>query len=572
MDPITREVVRGWLDSAAEEMQAALIKTAHSMLVAEGSDATAALLDRRGRTIAQAASIPVHLGVMVELGRLIAERYPPGVAEPGDLYVTNDPYAGGTHLPDIAVAAPVFHDGALAGYALTMAHHADVGGFMPGSVNLRARDIHAEGLRLPLLRVARAGVVNDDLMRLIVAASRVPRSLEGDLAAQVAGCRTGERRLAELYRRLPRAVIEDATDSLLDQAERMTRAAIAALPRGRASFVDHMDDDGLDPEAPPARIAVSVEARGDELEFDFTGSSPQVKAAINNVAGSTRAVVYYAVRTLTGDRVPNNDGGYRPVHITLPAGSIVNASYPAPVGSRGVALKRIESAVLGALAALVPERMPAAHSGQYTIVSVAGRRPDGSALVGHLGGPYAGGNGAQPRRDGIDCSDHGCTNGTMIAIEDAETRLPLRFRQLELWTDSGGAGQLRGGLGYRASIEWLGEPITATLRRERMRFTPQGLGAGGAAPPCRTALEPRGEPARALPGKVDFPMQRGDQVHYWTTGGGGRGPATGRAAARVLEDVLDGRVSADAARELYRVAIVDGAVDEHATARLRAQE
>lgn len=573
VDPVTREVVRGWLDTAAEEMQAALIKTAHSMLIAEGRDATAALFDRNGLTIAQAASIPVHLGVMVELGRRIAARFPAGEALPGDLYITNDPYAGGTHLPDIAVASPVFHAGELVGYALTMAHHRDIGGFLPGSVSLRARDLQAEGLRLPLIRLARASVPQAAVHAILEAASRTPRSLRGDIGAQVAGCRTGERRLAELFARWPAATIEGCVASLLDYSERLTRQAIAALPRGRRSFTDWLDDDGLDPTAEPTAMTVSVEAIGDEIEFDFAGSAPQVQAAINNVAGSTTAIVYYAVRTLIGDRVPNNDGCYRPVRLRLPPDSIVNSSPPAPVGSRGVALKRIEDVVLGALALLVPERMPAAHSGQYTIVSVAGRDlVDGEPLVGHFGGPYAGGNGAQPRRDGFDCSDHGATNGTMITVEDAESRLPLRFQRLELWADSGGAGRLRGGLGYEARVEWRGAPIVATLRRERMRFAPRGLEGGGAAPLCRTRFEPHRDAPRDLPGKIDVAMQAGDVLHYWTTGGAGREPAATREPQRVLEDLLDGRISLAAAHDTYKVAFDGRRLDLAATARLRAAE
>ena len=290
----------------------------------------------------------------------------------------------------------------------------------------------------------------------------------------------------------------------------------------------------------------------DEISFDFTGSGPSVAAAINNVAASTTAIVYYAVRTLTGDRVPSNDGCYRPVRIVLPPDSIVNASYPAPVGSRGVALKRIEDVVLGALARLAPERMCAAHSGQYTIVSVAGRDTvRGEPLIGHMGGPYAGGNGAQPQRDGIDCADHGATNGSMVTIEDSESRLPLRFRRLTLWTDSGGAGRWRGGLGYQAEIEWLGGEITASLRRERMKFAPRGLEGGGDAPCCRTELESPPTAPRALPGKIDFPMRAGDVVRYWTTGGAGRGLPHERDRDLVRADVLDERISQAVARDIY---------------------
>lgn len=551
-DLVTREVIRGWLDTAAEEMQSALIKSAHSMLIAEGRDATAALFDDQGRTLAQASSIPVHLGVMVGLGRIIAQRYPAGSASEGDVYITNDPYAGGTHMPDIAVCVPIFHEKILVGYALTMAHHRDIGGLLPGSVSLKARDLHAEGLRIPLVRLVNRHVPCESIWDLIVACSRTPRSLRGDLSAQIAGCRTGERRLGELFQRWNPAVVREASASLMDYSERLTRQAIRSLPRGRATFVDYLDDDGLNPDSAPTRIETSVEVADDEITFDFSGSGSSVSAAINNVAASTTAIVYYAVRTLTGDTVPNNDGCYRPVRVILPKLSIVNAEYPAPVGSRGVALKRIEDVVLGAMAQLAPERMCAAHSGQYTIVSVAGRDPiRNEPLIGHMGGPYAGGNGAQPQRDGIDCSDHGATNGSMVSIEDSESRMPLRFRKLELWTDSGGAGRLRGGLGYEAEVEWLGGEITATLRRERMKFAPRGLEGGHDAPRCRTLLKSADGITKELPGKIDFVMRRGDIVHYWTTGGAGRGSPLERERSKVVADVMDSRVSTDAARTIY---------------------
>jgi N-methylhydantoinase B/oxoprolinase/acetone carboxylase alpha subunit len=551
-DLVTREVILGWLDTAVEEMQNAIIKSAYSMLIAEGRDATAALFDEHGRTLAQASSIPVHLGVMVGLGRIISQRYPANDAKPGDIYITNDPYAGGTHMPDIAVCVPIFFDGDLVGYALTMAHHRDIGGLLPGSVSLKARDTHAEGLRIPLVRLVNNHVPCESIWDLITAGSRTPSSLRGDLSAQIAGCKTGERRLGELFRRWSPAIVREASASLMDYSERLTRQAIASLPRGRATFVDHLDDDGLNPDAAPTRIKVSVEVTNDEITFDFTGSGNSVAAAINNVAASTTAIVYYAVRALTGDSVPSNDGCYRPVRITLPKGSIVNAGYPAPVGSRGVALKRIEDVVLGALAKLAPEKMCAAHSGQYTIVSIAGRdHLRDEPLIGHMGGPYAGGNGAQPKRDGIDCSDHGATNGSMVSIEDSESRMPLRFRKLELWTDSGGAGCLRGGLGYEAEVEWLGGEITATLRRERIKFAPRGLQGGHDAPRCRTILKPLYGSPKELPGKIDFVMRSGDIVHYWTTGGAGRGSPRDRDQSKIIADVMDGRVSPEAARHVY---------------------
>jgi len=571
-DPITMEVVRGWMESVTEEMQTTVIKTAHSPLISEAGDATCALHDRHGRTAAQASAMPVHLGVLAELGLRFAAKYPAGVARPGDLYITNDPYAGGTHMPDIAIAAPVFHGDDLVGYVSTMAHHRDIGGLEPASVSVRARDLHAEGLRLPMIRLASGGCINDAVMKVVEACSRTPVSLRGDLGAQIAACKTGAQRFAELFQRMPAAEIFAAMEALMDYSERLTRAEIAKIPDGDYRFSDQMDDNALDPASDPITIAVTLRVRGDELEFDFTGTAPQVNSAINNVMASTAAVVYYGVRTLTGDRVPNNDGCFRSVRITAPEGCLVNASYPAPVASRGIALLRIEDVVIGVLGKAAPERMTAAHSGQYTMVSVAGTDPDsGERMLGQLGGPVVGGHGARATKDGIDVSSHGCTNGYIIPIEIGEARYPIRFNRLELWEDSGGAGRWRGGLGYFAEIEWVRGDCSITFRRERMRFQPWGIQGGGSAPLCRTEFVALDDSTHPLPGKIVLPLQAGEKLRYWTTGSGGYGDPLTRDVHRVLEDVLDGRVSHRAARADYGVVVEGHDLDEAATATLRAQ-
>ena len=571
VDPVTTEVVRGWMESVAEEMQATVVKTAHSPLICEARDATSALHDREGRTAAQASAMPVHLGVLAELGLRFAAKYPAGVAEPGDLYITNDPYNGGTHMPDIAVAAPVFHNQELVGYVSTMAHHRDIGGLLPASVSVAARDIHAEGLRLPIIRLARGGRINPAVMTVIEACSRTPVSLRGDLSAQIAACKTGVQRFSELFDRWPVETIYTAMDALMDYSERLTRAEIKAIPDGDYHFSDQLDDDALNPDSDPVTIAVTMTVRDDELIFDFTGTDPQVDAAINNVMASTAAVVYYGVRTLTGDRVPNNDGCFRPVTVKAPEGTIVNCTYPAPVASRGISLLRIEDVVNGVLGKAVPERMTAAHSGQYTMVSVAGAYPDsGEPMIGQLGGPVMGGHGARANKDGIDVNSHGCTNGSIVAMEIGEARFPMRFNRLELWQDSGGAGRQRGGLGYFAEVEWLRGESDITFRRERTRFKPWGLAGGGSAPLCRTEFVHLDGATEALPAKVVVPFKAGEKLRYWTTGSGGYGHALQRDPERVLEDVLNGRVSAAAAQRDYGVIIKGATVDVAATQALRA--
>jgi N-methylhydantoinase B len=235
-----------------------------------------------------------------------------------------------------------------------MTHHQDVGGMAPGSVNVEAVDIHAEGLRLPLVQLAQSGIVNEALMDVMLANSRTPRALHGDLEAQIASCRTGEKRFAAIYDKFDADTVSESIEALLNYAETLTRREIAQIEDGRYEFEDWLDDDGISPEAQPVRIALTIEVSGDTIHFDFSGSAPQVRSAINNVTSSTLAVIYYAVRTLTGDNIPNNEGAYRPITYHLPEGTIVNSSYPAPVAARGIAIKRIEDVVLGALAKALP--------------------------------------------------------------------------------------------------------------------------------------------------------------------------------------------------------------------------
>jgi len=569
-DPVTTEVIRGCMESVTDEMQATIIKTAHSQLICEARDATCAIFDREGRTAAQATSMPIHLGVLAELGRRFATKYPAGVAQPGDLYITNDPYAGGTHMPDIAISAPVFFQGELVGYVSTMAHHKDIGGLLPASVSVKARDIQAEGLRLPMMRIATAGVMNNDLMTVIEACSRTPQSFHGDLGAQIAACNTGVRRYAELFNRWPISTIYDSMSALMDYSEKMTRQEIAKIPDGDYYFEDWLDDDAVTPGSPPIKIAVTMTVKGEEIVFDFEGTGKQVESSVNNVLASTASVVYYIVRTLTGDSVPNNDGCYRPITVRAPLGTIVNCAYPAAVASRGLSLLRIEDVVNGAMGRALPNRMTAAHSGQYNMVGVAGINPSsGEKMIGHLGGPVMGGHGARSIKDGIDVNSHGCTNGSIVAMEIGESRYPMLFRKLQLWENSGGAGRWRGGLGYSAEVEWLSGESTVTFRRERMKVRSWGLDGGGRAPLGRTEFVALDGQARDLPGKVELPIKAGERLRYWIPGGGGHGDPLTRDPDRVLDDVLNGRVSIESACEDYGVIIQNESVDFEATRNLR---
>lgn len=572
-DPVGLEVLRGRLAAAADEMEHVLLKSSYSSIITEALDATCAVFDAKGRTIAQACAIPVHLGVLCELGRRFAAHYPSGEAQKGDLYIVNDPYSGGTHLPDIAVASPVFLGEILVGYTAAMVHHQDIGGSAPGSTSANAYDHLAEGMRIPLIRLAKGGVLNADAIAMLAANSRSPANIRGDLSAQIASCRTGEQRLAAIFEAGGVDAVNHGIEALLDYAERLTRQAIGRIPDGVYGFIDQLDDDGMHPEAEPSRIQVTITIRGTDISFDFTGTDGQVKAAINSVRSSTLAVLYYAVRVLTGDAAPNNDGCYRPVSYNLPSGTLVNSEFPAPVNARMITVFRIGDAVMGAMAKAAPQNVTAAGCGQTSVIPVGGTDPaTGQHFVGVLGGPYRGGMGARPTKDGIDVTDHGLCNVYHVPIEMTESQLPVRYRKLGLWPDSGGAGRYRGGLGYEVKLDWLGGEGTVSLRRERHKFGPWGLEGGGAAPVCRTELAHHDGGIEPLPGKILAPIQQGEQLRYWTTGGGGYGSPFTREPAEVLADVLDGRVSLAAAREIYGVVIERGLVDAAKTAVLRGRQ
>ena len=572
MDPITLEVLRGQLDAVAEEMQLIVLKSSHSSIVSESLDATSALFDPAGRTTAQAVALPIHLGVLAELGGRFAAAYPADVAEPGDVYAINDPYAGGTHLPDFAVAAPVFFDGELVGYAVTMTHHQDIGGSVPGSTAVQVFDHFAEGLRVPMVRLVHAGKRNSDLLELMFANSRTPGNMRGDLNAQIAACNTGAERAAAVFARWGRPTVDAGVEALLDYAERLTRHEIARIPDGDYAFEDFMDDDGSGPDAEPIRFRVRMSVKGSDIHFDFTGTAPQAKTAINNVPASTVSAVYYAVRTLTGDAAPNNDGCYRPVTVHLPEGTIVNPRFPAPINARAVCLRRVVDTVLGAMAQAIPDRMTAAHCGQSSLIHVGTVDEEtGRRIVATVGGPWMGGMGARADKDGIDVTDHDASNVYHMPVETSEAELPVRFRRVELWPDSGGAGQWRGGLGYHLAFEWLAGEGAATVRRDRHKFAPWGLGGGRSGPTCRTRLTRAGEEEAPLPSKGSLTLRPGDRVALWTTGSGGHGHPLARDPDRVLEDVLNGRVSAAAALNDYGVVIADGRLDRPATVRRRAE-
>ena len=360
----------------------------------------------------------------------------------------------------------------------------------------------------------------------------------------------------------------------MNYAERLTREQIQQIPDGAYRFADYLDYDGINYDQ-PVKIEATVEVIGSEITIDFSGSSPQVRGAINSVPSSTRAAVYYAIRSITDPNIPNNDGCFRPIKINFPKGTIVNPTHPAAVSVRTVTIKRVVDVLMGCFAQAIPEKVPAASCGQLAVLMVGGQDPhDGHTYVTWQGIPTAGGMGARPNKDGIDVIDTDVTNLMTEPIEATEMDCPIRVHEVRLWTDSGGAGRYRGGLGYYARTELIRGDATLIVRRDRHEFAPWGLCGGRPAPRCQVFLL-RGEERRALPSKIVTSLRAGDQLETFTTGGAGYGDPLMRPVEDVLEDVLDGRVSAAAAERDYGVVLVESEsgleVDAAATAERRKQ-
>ena len=365
LDPITVEVVRHKLEGIANEMEESLLRSSFSPIVKEGLDASASLFLPDGTTLAQACAVPIHLATLIPAVRSILDAFPIETMRDGDLYMLNDPYCGGTHLPDIAVVTPVLHQGQVIALSATMTHHQDVGGMSPGSVPTNAREIFQEGIRIPPVQLRDGDRFDETLLKVLCLNVRIPDTFMGDLNAQIAACTVGARRLGELAIRHDISELEAIFTDLIDRSERMTRAALRELPDGVYHYVDYLDNDGVDLDQ-PIRIEVTTTIDGDSITFDFTGTSAQVRGPLNCVPSGTQAAAFFAVRAVTDPFIPTNGGCLRPVRLVLPEGSIVNPRAPAPVNARTATIKRITNTIVGSIAQAVPERLPRRQRGRVT--------------------------------------------------------------------------------------------------------------------------------------------------------------------------------------------------------------
>ena len=568
VDPIDFELFKNALFAAADEMAVTVCRTTYSGVLRDNMDFSTSITDAAGNVVAQGLTLPMHLGSVRTALAAVLARYGNDVRE-GDVYALNDPFEGGMHLPDVFMFKPVFVDGERVAFACCTAHQADVGGRVPGSNAADSTEIYQEGLRIPPMKLFDRGARNETLWRLIERNVRIPVQVFGDLRAQLAACEIAER---EIRARIARHGLDPARAmmrEMLDYTERMTRAALAELRDGEYEFEDWIDDDGVD-FGKPIRLFVTVRKRGDRIAFDWAGSSPQVKGAINATLSVTQATSFTAIRSLLPADVPNNDGTFRAVEVTAPRGTIANMELPGACAARGLTGFRMLDCAFGALAKMAPDKVCAASDGGNVGISVGGYRADRSPFiyVDFTCGTWGG----RPFSDGLEGNANLLANMAAQSAEVSEIENPVEILANELVTDACGAGRFRGGAPFYRDYRMREEEATVQVRSDRQVHRPYGLYGGRPGAPGAVLLNP-GEEAKTLPSKVTMTCRRGDVVRWVLPGGGGWGDPLDRDPGRVLRDVRNELVSPAAAERDYGVVVDTGrwTVDEAATARLRAE-
>jgi len=518
-DPIELAIFKSATRSIAEEMGAVLRRTAFSPNIKERRDYSCAVFDSAGQVIAMGDHMPVHLGSMPMSVRAAMDALK---LEPGDIAILNDPFAGGTHLPDITMVQAVFVSGENRPifYVASRAHHADVGGKYPGSMGL-CRTIDEEGVRIPPTTLVHAGDTNQQVLRMVLDNVRTPEEREGDLAAQAGACRVGEMRLQELVSRHGRDKSRNRCHELLNYSERLMRAELAQMPSGTFSAEDFLDNDGFGIDSIRIHASITFDPSLSTAQVDFTGSSPQVASSMNAVFAITYSATYYVFRCLLSEDAPANAGLMRPIAVHAPEGTIVNARPPAAVAAGNVETsQRVVDVLMRALAQAIPDRVPAASSGTMSNLTIGGTDPRTAGAFAYYE-TIAGGMGARPNADGLSGVHTHMTNSLNTPIEALEYAYPFRVHRYSYRPNSGGAGKFRGGDGLVREIELLAD-AQVTLLSDRRKFRPYGLG-GGESGQAGKAVHVCGDESHEIPAKSSLRAKNGDVVRIETPGGGGWG-------------------------------------------------
>jgi N-methylhydantoinase B len=539
LDPVTVEVIGNAVSSIVEEMGETLIRASYSTNIKERRDCSTALFDAKGRTLAQAEHIPIHLGSLMGIIEEVLSRYPISEITEGDTFAGNDAYTGGgTHLPDIVLATPVFFEGEIVAWATNLAHHADF-------VDRDHAHIFQEGLRIPPVRLYRGGQLDKDLLEMILLNCQVPRERRLDLLAQMAANRLGIQRFQALCSKYGRDLVLAACDGLLDYAERRMRAGIESIPDGTYTFEDRFDSEELEGEL---SLRVKLDVRGDEMWLDFAGNPPQVRAGLNLVYTALLATVYYAVKTVTDPEAPPNAGLYRPIHVTAPPGSILNSVSPGAVNGRTSTCQRVVDLIHGALAPAIPDRVVAACNGANVSTTFSGVNPRTGEYYVYLE-TLGGGFGARATKDGLDGVQVHVTNTSNLPVEALEPEHPLVVERYELVDGSGGPGRWRGGLGLHRRIRAVDHECVLYVNSTRRLSGPWGLFGGMEGGRCQSLLDPGTPPLERGAGI----LQPGEAFSIVTPGAGGYGPPSERDRELVRRDLAEGTISKRVAREVYRL-------------------
>ena len=572
IDPVTLEVMRNAFQSVAEEMGAALIRTALSPNIKDRRDCSTGVYSAEGDLIAQAEHIPLHLGLMPSVVKSTLKIFPVSSLEPGDAVITNDPYVSGSHLPDVCIISPHFHEGRCIGILANLAHHVDIGGIAPGGMPTISTEIFQEGLRIPPIRIRKGGRLDKEILALITTNVRTHREATGDIQAQLAANNVGERRLVEIVQKYGLEKTRAYMDELIAYSERQMLARIKELPKGTFTFEDYLEGDGLSDEL--LRIKANVCIGDDKICVDFSGSADQTKGSVNCTRAVTLACAFYALKSAIDPFLPSTGGTFRPVEVITPEHSIVNPDFPAPVSNANInTAQRIADVVLGALAQAMPERVPAASSGSMGLFTIGGIDPRNERYYSYVE-TYGGGQGAVFNQDGMDGVHTNMTNTRNTPAEVIEIAYPLLVNRYGLVPDTDGPGKFRGGVGLTRELAVINHTPTMSLGSDRLKIRPWGLmgGEGGGCVGSRIVAADGEE--IPLPSKTTREVASGSRIILQTAGGGGYGRPFDRSPEKVLEDVKQGLIGLARAKSSYGVVIDDltMTVDKAATEITRSKQ
>ena len=547
------EVIKNGLESIADGMALTVVRTSRSSVVRTSLDFSTGVLDSHGELVGQSACSPTHLGGMMPALQACLDHFE-GRIYPGDIFISNDPYEGGSHLPDIFLFKPVFAGERIVAHLCAMAHHTDIGGRVAGGNACDSTEIYQEGLRIPPLKLRERGEENETIVRILEKAVRVPDKVLGDLRGQQATLHYGEREYTKLVERYGVDGLESSITQLLDYTEELTRKSIAAMPDGTWTFSDFVDNDGFDDV--PIEIVATVTKQGEQIAVDFTGTSKQCRGAIQPVFATTKAMVYAVLRSVLGGDIPNTSGYFRAVSVTAPEGTFVNPLPPAPVAARALGCRRITHALYGAFAQALPGRVFACPGGGEVGVGAGGydkSKTPWQAWV-YLEFHNETACGGRPTKDGMDGQGANISNLANIPVETIEAEQPIRIEEYGLIADTEGAGKYRGGLGMVRTYRYLLDDTVVQVRADREKTAPYGLNGGLASSTTKVTVTKGGE-TKSMPGKFLENLSTSDMLRIEWPGAGGWGDPLEREPQTVLDDVIAEKVSLERARDVYGVVI-----------------